>query len=70
MNKHWLMDALESAIRTRNSIIASRQGLPASGVATQQLKTLDGAISELRSKIAQIELQEFREQEANDGRME
>lgn len=66
-DKERLMNALEKAKRTRNAIVASRHGKAQSGIVTQQLRTLDGTISELESKLCQIELQEMRDAEQKRG---
>ena len=59
------MDALETAIVQKGAIVTVYAHIPPSeydDVTIERLKTLDATISDLRSRIAQIELQEFREQ--------
>ena len=64
-DKERLMNALETAIVQKGAIVSVDADTPPSeydGVTIERLKTLDATISNLRSRIAQIELQEFREQ--------
>ena len=59
------MDALETAIVQKGAIVTVYAYIPPSeydGMTIERLKTLDATISDLRSRIAQIELQELREQ--------
>lgn len=60
------MDALETAIVQKGAIVTVYANTPPNeydGVTVERLKTLNATISGLRSRIAQIELQELREQE-------
>lgn len=65
-DKQRYMNALETAIVQKGAIVsvyADTHPDDYDGVTKERLKTLDATISDLRSRIAQIELQEFREQE-------